>query len=202
MSSEILLGQDREAIRSIIDSIGAPVTLTDLHPDGIFRAFAMNRFAEDFYGVRDEDVAGRSLRDMGLRPEGRREFIEERFRQCMETGESLQFKGFSPVDTRSGRRWVHFTMTPLMDEANRTTRIMSTIVDVTELKETEDELAEALTRVLSGYVRICAACKKIHDDNDAWQPIEGYMSRHSGATFSHSMCPECSRVWYGELSEE
>ena len=55
------------------------------------------------------------------------------------------------------------------------------------------ELEEALARVkqLQGLLPICAYCKKIRDDRNYWQQVENYISEHSEAQFSHSICPEC-----------
>ena len=55
------------------------------------------------------------------------------------------------------------------------------------------ELEEALARVkqLQGLLPICSYCKKIRDDQNYWQQVEGYISEHSGAVFSHGICPEC-----------
>lgn len=197
----VLTGDDSRAILDILDSIGAPITLTDLHADGAFRVFAMNRLAEEFYGVSAADVVGLSLREMGLRPEGRLERIEARFRECIGSTSSVHFRDHSPVDTRKGRRWVNITMTPLVDETKGVTRIMSTLIDVTELRRYEEELADTLTKVLSGFVSICAACKKIQDGEEGWTPVEGYISKRSGARFTHGMCPECFTTWYGEHEE-
>jgi phosphoserine phosphatase RsbU/P len=44
---------------------------------------------------------------------------------------------------------------------------------------------------LQGLLPICAYCKKIRDESNAWQPIEGYIRMRSEATFSHGYCPEC-----------
>lgn len=198
----ILTGHDERAILEILDSIGAPITLTDLHADGVFRSFAMNRLAEEFYGVSAKEVVGLSLREMGLRPEGRVERIEARFRECLRNGAPVHFKDHSPVDTRRGRRWVNITLAPLVDETKGLTRIMATILDVTELRRYEEELADALTKVLSGFVSICAACKKIRDEDENWLPIESYVSGRSRARFSHGMCPECFTTWYGEHQEK
>lgn len=198
----VLTGDDRRAILDILDSIGAPITLTDLHADGAFRVFAMNKLAETFYGVPASQLSGLSLREMGLRPEGRLERIEARFRECIRSRTSVHFRDHSPVDTRQGRRWVNITMTPLIDEAKGVTRIMSTLIDVTELRRYEEELADALTKVLSGFVSICAACKKIRDEDEKWTPVEGYISKRSGARFSHGMCPECFSTWYGDHEEK
>jgi DNA-binding response OmpR family regulator len=55
------------------------------------------------------------------------------------------------------------------------------------------ELEEALSRVktLQGLLPICSYCKKIRDDQNYWQQVEGYISDHSEAQFSHGICPEC-----------
>jgi phosphoserine phosphatase RsbU/P len=54
-------------------------------------------------------------------------------------------------------------------------------------------LEEALARVkqLQGLLPICSYCKKIRDDRNYWQQVESYISEHSEAQFSHSICPEC-----------
>ena len=55
------------------------------------------------------------------------------------------------------------------------------------------DLEEALSRVktLQGLLPICSYCKKIRDDRNYWQQVEGYISDHSEAQFSHGICPEC-----------
>jgi two-component system, NtrC family, sensor kinase len=51
---------------------------------------------------------------------------------------------------------------------------------------------------LEGLLRICSSCKKIHDTGDTWTQLEGYISRHSELTFSHTYCPVCAAKWMGE----
>ena len=55
------------------------------------------------------------------------------------------------------------------------------------------ELEEALSRVktLQGLLPICSYCKKIRNDRNYWQQVEGYIGDHSEAQFSHGICPEC-----------
>lgn len=55
------------------------------------------------------------------------------------------------------------------------------------------KLEEALFKVkqLQGLLPICAYCKKIRDDKNYWMQVESYVSEHSEARFSHSICPEC-----------
>lgn len=197
-----LAGQDPEAAREVIDSIGAPVTISDVTVDGRIRIFVVNRAAGAFYGVEPTSIEGRFLDELGLRPEGRAEIIRKWFLQTLDAGESTQFRDYAPVDTANGRRWVHTTLSPLIDPGSGLRRVMATIVDVTELKLAEEQLSELLTEALSGFIPICAACKKIRSEEDAWEPVERYISERSTARFSHTMCPSCSREWYGDLADE
>lgn len=55
------------------------------------------------------------------------------------------------------------------------------------------ELEAALTRVkqLQGLLPICSYCKKVRDDQNYWQQVDSYISKHSEVEFSHSICPTC-----------
>ena len=46
-------------------------------------------------------------------------------------------------------------------------------------------------RQLEEMLPICSYCKKIRDDRNYWQQIEGYISDRTGSDFSHSVCPDC-----------
>lgn len=73
-----------------------------------------------------------------------------------------------------------------------------------EREELIAELRAALAKVklLSGFLPICASCKKIRDDKGYWQQIEAYIHAHSEAVFSHGICPECLRKLYPEYCEQ
>jgi phosphoserine phosphatase RsbU/P len=62
-----------------------------------------------------------------------------------------------------------------------------------ELAARVRELEEALGRVrqLRGLLPICSYCKSIRDDKDYWHQVEDYVKTHSGAAFSHGICPCC-----------
>jgi hypothetical protein len=72
------------------------------------------------------------------------------------------------------------------------------------LKETIEELHDALgkVRTLSGFLPICANCKKIRDDDGYWHQVESYVRRHANVEFSHGLCPSCANDLYPELSNE
>ena len=70
-----------------------------------------------------------------------------------------------------------------------------------QLLFTSASLQDALVQVktLQGMLPICAHCKKIRDDQGYWQQLEAYISQHSGAKFSHGVCPDCLKEHYAEL---
>jgi hypothetical protein len=62
-----------------------------------------------------------------------------------------------------------------------------------ELRRVAAGMAEALEKVktLSGLLPICAWCKRIRDDKGYWSQVEKYVHEHTGADFTHGICPEC-----------
>ena len=57
-------------------------------------------------------------------------------------------------------------------------------------------------RQLEEMLPICSYCKKIRDDQNYWQQIEGYISERTGTDFSHSVCPDCyQRVVMPEIAQ-
>jgi CheY-like chemotaxis protein len=90
-------------------------------------------------------------------------------------------------------------MTKPFDQAELLARVNIGVQMVTlqqKLTDRARELEEALEQVkqLSGILPICSYCKKIRDDKDYWQQVESYISHHSEAQFSHSICPVCYDV--------
>jgi PAS domain S-box-containing protein len=93
-------------------------------------------------------------------------------------------------------RWFKWNAAP--DSAEQV--IYSVARDVTEHKQAEEErerlvleLQEALAevRTLQEILPICSYCKNIRDDANYWHSVEGYISQHTNAQFSHSICPDC-----------
>ena len=70
-------------------------------------------------------------------------------------------------------------------------------VVIAELKKALEEI-----KTLSGFLPICASCKKIRDDQGYWKQIEVYISEHSEAEFSHGICPECAQKLYPDIYNE
>lgn len=92
----------------------------------------------------------------------------------------------------------HFALTSRVKQQERT---MRETLERT-VKERTSELTQALSEVkaLSGLLPICSHCKKIRDDGGYWSSVETYISEHTDARFSHSLCPECVETHYPEYS--
>jgi signal transduction histidine kinase len=69
------------------------------------------------------------------------------------------------------------------------------------VEQRTEKLQEAMShvKILSGFLPICASCKKIRDDKGYWNQIESYIREHSEADFSHGICPDCATTLYPEL---
>lgn len=51
----------------------------------------------------------------------------------------------------------------------------------------------------SGFLPICASCKKIKNDKGDWEQMERYITEHTGFQFSHGICPECLIKLYPDM---
>jgi diguanylate cyclase (GGDEF)-like protein len=64
-----------------------------------------------------------------------------------------------------------------------------------ELKTAADQLEQLRSLTLP----ICMFCKKIRNDDDYWEQIEGYFAKHVDIAFTHGICPDCMQARYGSL---
>lgn len=99
---------------------------------------------------------------------------------------------------------------PLRDAKGAISGVLGTYMDITHRKRVEEELererlrlSEALDHVdvLRGMLPICVRCKNIRDDTGYWRQVDQYVSEHSRAEFTHSICPECAKILYPEFSD-
>lgn len=126
------------------------------------------------------DDRERTLRQNGIvRSGGQARFFENRYR-CKD----------------GSYRWLLWNASP---DAGRNV-IYSVARDITELKRAEQErealvrelqVALAEVRILQGFLPICSYCKSIRDDENYWQSVEAYISKHTNTQFSHCICPSC-----------
>ena len=73
-------------------------------------------------------------------------------------------------------------------------RLLKELQEAFELQSkltVQAQAALAQVKTLQGILPICMYCKKIRDDQQYWRQLESYVSSHSQAQFSHSICPDC-----------
>ena len=76
--------------------------------------------------------------------------------------------------------------------------VLSLFAFLVDRTATQSRMLAREARVLSGLLPICSYCKRIRDQGGGWHPLELYISEHSEALLSHSLCPECTKAHYGD----
>jgi PAS domain S-box-containing protein len=88
-----------------------------------------------------------------------------------------------------------------------------TVRDVTEVREREQRLQDALAqkdrlvaelsaalqnvRTLSALLPVCSWCGKIRNDEGEYERMESYIQRSVGTEFTHGLCPDCLAQHFG-----
>ncbi len=54
-------------------------------------------------------------------------------------------------------------------------------------------------KVLRGLLPICSGCKRIRDEHDRWWPLDAYVRARTEAELTHTICPDCTDVFYSDL---
>jgi PAS domain S-box-containing protein len=165
-----------------------------------------NSGAERLYGYTETEAVGQPASIIvpdAQRPEAAGLFARIHNGEMVETFESVRVRkdGVS-LD-------VSLTLSAIRDNTGKIIGASLIAYDVTERKRMEAErtqliahLNEMLSKVktLSGLLPICASCKKIRDDKGYWQQLETFVREHSGAEFSHSICPDCMKRLYPQYA--
>lgn len=142
-----------------------------------------NKAALSFYKYSEESLCTRTIYDLNVLPrdEVRVEMDRARgrnknhffFQHRLSSGEIRDVEVYSGRVSIEGKNL-----------------LLSNIIDITELKQ------------LRGIIPICSSCKQIRDDKGYWNQLEKYIRDHSGAEFSHGICPDCINKLYPELNEQ
>lgn len=119
-------------------------------------------------------------------------------------GEVQVFERAIPAPDGSGIRESLATYTP--DIVDGTVRgFFVQVADVTAMKQLQrehqrliEELEATIAEVqtLRGLLPICSHCKKIRDDAGEWVAVEHYVRAHTGAEFTHGICPDCIERYF------
>lgn len=185
----------------------APCGYHSLDKDGMI--IRINDTELKWLGYTREEVVGK-MRIFDLyTPESRTRFIQN-FPRFMETG-YVQDLRFELIRKDGTAFHVLLSATAVKDSDGNYLMSRTVVYDITELKKAEDERerlyrelleVQGKLKVLRGLLPICASCKKIRNDQGLWDSIEKYVSEHSEAEFTHSLCMDCAKRLYPEYYEE
>jgi len=192
-------------MRGIFDSLEESVII--LTPDRSIDD--VNPATVKIFGYENKDIIGRSTEILHVDHE---HFVEfgRRIKESFDRGASAEFE-FKAKRANGEIFPTEHTVSLLKDGNGVAIGIVSVVRDITERKRIEEEkekvlvdLRKALSEVkqLTGFIPICASCKKIRDDKGYWSDVEKYISDHSEALFSHGICPDCMRKLYPELADD
>jgi PAS domain S-box-containing protein len=158
---------------------------------------------ERFIGYKPEELIGKTGFDFILPADLPRAIYD--FGKAILTKEVVIPNAFRVKHKDGSERVLEGVGKNLLDNSAVAGFVMN-VRDVSERKRIEEEreklvgeLQKALSDVkkLSGFLPICASCKKIRDDKGYWRQIEAYIRDHSEAEFSHGLCPDCAKKLYG-----
>jgi response regulator RpfG family c-di-GMP phosphodiesterase len=100
------------------------------------------------------------------------------------------------VEEVVARVHTHLKIRQLQQELQEANRQLEQRLE--ELNVRNEALLEALDTIktLKGLIPLCAWCgRKIRDEEGNWVQMEAYITEHSEAEFSHTICPECKAAF-------
>lgn len=153
----------------------------------------LNRAWETTLGFSRDELMTKRFIDF-VHPDDRDRTLQQN-RQVRGGGQARLFENRYLCKDGS-HRWLLWNSTPDDDRGV----IYGVGRDITDRKLIEEErerlvqeLQNAIAEVktLQSIMPICSYCKNIRDDQNYWQSVETYISKHTGSQFSHSICPDC-----------
>ncbi len=123
--------------------------------------------------------------------------LQEQARQRMmkmRDGDDLWYERWE-ITRADGQKRMLGISTSIISTHDDQVHVLALMQDVTDEERHRRQL-ETRVATLEGLLPICTSCKKIRDDKDGWHAVEVYITEHSDAEFTHSICPACKKELY------
>ncbi|MGE4291588.1 MAG: PAS domain S-box protein [Desulfovibrio sp.] len=146
-----------QEITSILHHTPAIVSIKDAHG----RFVLVNPHYEEVFGVRSEEIMGRSTRDVHAPATART--LEESEREALKTRKPVRVEeSFRLAD---GERTYLSVKFPIMNEQGEVIRVCGIGIDISELKDAQDKLRRVSGSVLTSQERERASiARRLHDE--------------------------------------
>jgi PAS domain S-box-containing protein len=184
-----LLKEKDKRIHTLLDESSDPIF--SFKEDGTY--LYVNQIFAQTLGYNQEEIIGKTVWDVFPQDEADKRF--SMVRKGFLTGKTENIEVMIPL--ADGDKYFLTTVKPIKNEHEEVAFVICISKDITELREAQSQL-----KSLRGILPICSKCKKIRNDEGAWQQLEYYISNHSEAEFSHGMCPDCAEILYPDLFDK
>jgi PAS domain S-box-containing protein len=195
------LQQSREQYRLLVEEINDIVYTVDRDRVVTY----ISPVIEPVSGYAPAEIVGRSFLDFVFAADVER--VDAQFQENISGRLELAQFRFRVVTKAGEIRWARTFSRPIFVKG-RVVGLRGVMTDVSQwvkLEEAQEQLiaqlqdALAQVKMLSGLLPICAACKKIRDEQGHWIQIEEYIRQHSEARFTHDLCPDCAKILYSDV---
>jgi len=168
-----------------------------IHP-GSGAIIDANKAACSFYQYPKDKLINMTMLDINILPgekvqkEMQRANLEQRnyfnFRHKLAKGEIRDVEVYSSPIVLGNQKVLYSIVHDITDRV----RIENEREEIiAKLKKAQDEI-----KSLEGILPLCSFCKKIRDSKGNWEQVDRYISHHSEADVSHTVCPECITKHY------
>jgi PAS domain S-box-containing protein len=180
------LRQRESEMRSILDR--GQMIVVRFDPD--CRHLYVNSGLENELGIKTENIIGKTISELGIKAKTS-DLLESTVKRVFAEKLPVEIEYENLVSRESRCFIAHFS--PEFNNQGEIETVLMVSFNVTDLKNTELELRQALAEVkqLQEILPICSYCRSIRDDKDYWHTVENYISTHTDSKFSHSICPHC-----------
>lgn len=206
--------EERKLLHGLLDNIpNCHIFLKDKES----RLLITNRYLLRLLGrARFEEVIGKTDFDFFPRELAEQYYKDEQ--EIIHSGVAIIDREEKTIDSEGREYWLSTTKVPLYSEEGKIIGIAGVSQDITKYKNVVGivgfshditvrkkleeernrlilELQDALAKIktLTGVLPICASCKKIRDGQGYWHQMECYVRDHSQVTFTHGICPACTK---------
>jgi PAS domain S-box-containing protein len=163
-----------------------------------------NREAAKLLGRAPEDVIGTTVAELARKHDL---FCAVERPSARVLASAAAISGESRVTTGGSHAVLHYDLRPLEVRDDEVTAVLCTVTDITDLRSAQEaerrvrrQLQDALTRVLSGFVRVCSECYAV-SSNGEWVPLERYLEQTDAVSLTHGYCDACYHRALAELKE-
>lgn len=144
---EISVNRDPAELRQMLDYLGIAAFVIDVVSADEYRLAAINARHEQLTGMKNDDVAGRSVDEL-LSPEMVVE-VKANYRRCVESKAATDYQ--ETLDFPIGRTFWHTSLVPFFDQTGGVTRLLGTAYEISDQVRRELEVRYQST-VMSAYL--------------------------------------------------